>query len=138
MENIDTQKVNVIRDFAEKRTAHLENPTTESMAALRDAKTACLRVWRSDLEGMKLEIEKVMRHEQYEHMKKYAVPAKDPVDFLNRYTRAGYGIERGEEYQKSRIESEYEDLEKFGYCMIPPSSSKTGEIVTWYPDNSAP
>lgn len=70
----------------------------------------------------------------YEHMKKYAVPAKDPVDFLERYTRAGCGIERGKDYQKSRIESAYEDLENFGYCMLPPYSSKTGEIVTWYPD----
>lgn len=69
----------------------------------------------------------------YNLMKKYAVPATDPVDFLDRYTRSGYGIERGADYQASRIESSYEDLEKFGYCMIPQSSSKTGETVTWYP-----
>lgn len=70
----------------------------------------------------------------YELMKKYAVPATDPIDFLVHYTRSGYGIERGADYQASRIESAFEDLEKFGYCMLPPSSSKTGETVTWYPD----
>ena len=70
----------------------------------------------------------------YNLMKKYAVSATDPVDFLERYTRAGYGIERGADYQASRIESAYEDLENLGYCMLPPSSSKTRETVTWYPE----
>lgn len=70
----------------------------------------------------------------YEHMKKYSVQAKDPIDFLERYTKAGYGIERGEEYQQARIKTAFEDLEKWGYCMLPNSSSKTGEIVTWYPE----
>lgn len=69
----------------------------------------------------------------YEHMKKYAVKAKDPIDFLERYTKNGYGAERGKDYQQARIESAYEDLKKFGYCMLPTHSSKTGEIVTWYP-----
>lgn len=70
----------------------------------------------------------------YERMKRYAVPAKDPVDFLERYTKSGYGIERGKDYQEARIRTAYEDLERYGYCMLPPSSSKTGEIVTWYPE----
>ena len=70
----------------------------------------------------------------YEKMKKYAVPAKDPVDFLERYTKPGYGIERGKEYQEARIKTAYEDLERCGYCMLPNSSSKTGEAVTWYPN----
>lgn len=74
-----------------------------------------------------------MKVSLYEQMKKYAVSAKDPVDFLELYTRIGYGIERGTEYQEARIKSAFEDLERFGYCMIPPSTSKTGEIVTWYP-----
>lgn len=73
----------------------------------------------------------------YERMKKYAVQAENPVDFLERYTKPGYGIERGKDYQKARIKSAYEDLEEYGYCMLPTHSSKTGDIVTWYPDNPA-
>lgn len=69
----------------------------------------------------------------FEKMKKYSVPASDPVDFLERYTREGFGIECGKEYQQARIETAFEDLEKCGYCMIPPFSSKTRRIVTWYP-----
>ena len=69
----------------------------------------------------------------YERMKKYAVPAKDPTDFLERYTKAGYGIEIGEDYQKARIESAYEDLKRCGYCILSTHESKTGEIVTWFP-----
>lgn len=70
---------------------------------------------------------------------KYLVPARDPVDFLERYTKPGM-LERlwpnkadREECQKSRIEDAYNDLEHLGYCMLPPSSTRTGETVTWYP-----
>lgn len=76
-----------------------------------------------------------MNDRLYNLMKKYAVPAKDPVDFLERYTRSGYGIECGIEYQNARIKTAFEDLEAYGYCMLPPSSSKTREVVTWYPYN---
>ena len=76
------------------------------------------------------------RQPLYETMKKYAVQAEDPIDFLERYTKAGYGIERGKEYQQARIKTAFEDLEQFGYCMLPIQSSKTGEIVTWYPKES--
>lgn len=70
----------------------------------------------------------------FEHMKKYAVPAKNPADFLDKYTKGGCGAERGKDYQKARIESAYEDLKKYGYCMLSAHESKTGEIVTWYSD----
>ena len=70
----------------------------------------------------------------FERMKKYYVPAKNPEDFLNNYTKGGYGAERGNDYQKARIESAYEDLEKCGYCMLSMHESKTGEVLTWYPN----
>lgn len=72
-------------------------------------------------------------------VKKYLVPAEDPVDFLEKYTNPGKleslwpdKADR-EECQKSRIEDAYNDLERFGYCILPPSSTKTGDTVTWYP-----
>lgn len=69
----------------------------------------------------------------YEKMKKYAVSADNPEDFLNRYTKAGRGIERGEDYQAARVEAAYESVNKLGYCMLSRHDSVSGDIVTWYP-----
>ena len=74
----------------------------------------------------------------YERMKKYAVPASDPIDFLERYTRVGCGAERGKAYQEERVKDAFKDLEEYGYCMLSAHESATGDVVSWYPEGERP
>lgn len=72
----------------------------------------------------------------YETFKKYEVEASNLEEFLQQYTKPRDHEERGQEYVKARIKSHQEDINKFGFTFITHHASKTGEVVSWYPDNN--
>lgn len=60
----------------------------------------------------------------YEKMKKYQVQA--------RYTKPDRYQRRGPEYVAAVLESAHEDMEKYGFTIIPQHSSVTGDVVAYY------
>ena len=65
--------------------------------------------------------------ELYNKFKKYIVFAENLREFCNQWHRADKVADKEADY-----ESHKRDMEKYGYTIIPASSSKTGEIVSYY------
>ena len=74
----------------------------------------------------------------YEKFRKYEVPAASVEDFRQRYTKPSRYQERGPEYVAAILQSAHEDMELYGYTIIPRHSSITGEVVSYYGDNGQP
>jgi len=68
----------------------------------------------------------------FEIMKKYAVKAESIEDFCNKYHRRAAYHERGTEYMKDDLLFHIEEIDKYGYAMIPAGSTTTGDNVTFY------
>ena len=66
--------------------------------------------------------------------RKYEVKANSLDDFLKTYTKQSV-INRGQEHHEARLESHQKDIEKYGYTFITHHDSRTGEIVSYYPNN---
>ena len=68
-------------------------------------------------------------YDGYKAMKKYIVYAENLKEFCEKYHRADKltDFNRADDYQSHKS-----DLEKYGYTIIPPSTSITGEIVSYY------
>lgn len=73
----------------------------------------------------------------YEKFKQYELPADSVEDFCNKYHRRGAYHDRGKEYMECDLESHKEELEQYGYTIIPGSSSTTGDIVSYYGKENA-
>lgn len=69
-----------------------------------------------------------------ESFKKYTVQADSIEDFIERYGKPKQYRERGPEYMEACIASHKEHLAKFGFDFITHHDSKTGEIVSYYPN----
>jgi len=69
---------------------------------------------------------------QYESWKKDAVQAESLEDFCNRYHKHRMYHDRGEEYMKIDFQSHQNELNKYGYTIIPKGTSTTGEAVSYY------
>ena len=65
----------------------------------------------------------------YDKMKKYIVYAENLKEFCERYHRKDKltDFNREDDYKMHKS-----DLEKYGYTIIPKSTSVTGEIVSYY------
>jgi hypothetical protein len=68
----------------------------------------------------------------YEKFKKYQMPADSTEDFCMKYHKRSAYHDRGKEYMECDLQSHKEELEKYGYTIIPGSSSTTGDIVSYY------
>jgi hypothetical protein len=68
----------------------------------------------------------------YEKFKKYELPAESIEDFCNKYHRRDAYHERGAEYMAVDLQSHIEEFEKYGYTIIPGSSTTTGDIISYY------
>jgi phage terminase small subunit len=70
----------------------------------------------------------------FEKMKEYQVTDVNTIEeFCNRYYKYNSFKGRGKEHMEYVIKSDYEEIKRFGYCMITHHDSITGEIVTFYP-----
>ena len=65
----------------------------------------------------------------YNEMKKYNVYAENLQDFIDRFHRPGKITDFNRE---DDFNSHKDDLEKYGYTIIPASSSITGQVVSYY------
>ena len=74
----------------------------------------------------------VFKTELYEVFKKDAVPADSVEDFCLKYHRRSAYHDRGKDYMECDLKSHKEELEKYGYTIIPGSSSTTGDVVAYY------
>ena len=68
----------------------------------------------------------------FEKFKKYAVQADSIEDFCLKYHRRSAYHDRGKDYMEADLESHKEEFEKYGYTIIPSSSTTTGDIVSYY------
>jgi hypothetical protein len=65
--------------------------------------------------------------DMYNKFKKYIVFAENLREFCEQWHRADKVADKEADY-----ESHKRDMEKYGYTIIPASTSKTGEIVSYY------
>ena len=72
--------------------------------------------------------------DSYAHFKRFAVPASNVQDFLQRYSKPKAHALRGSEHVALRIKSYQRELQQYGFCFITHHDSVTGEIVAYYPD----
>lgn len=70
-----------------------------------------------------------MRPTLYDEMKKYVVYAENLKEFVEKWHRPGKitDFNREDDYNSHK-----RDLEKYGYTIIPASTSITGQIVSYY------
>ena len=68
----------------------------------------------------------------YDKFKKYALPADSLEDFCKKYHKRSAYHDRGADYIKEDLQAHKEELERFGYTIIPKGSSTTGEVVAYY------
>lgn len=71
-------------------------------------------------------------YDPYKAFAKYAVKADSLEEFCDLYHRRGAYHDRGEEYMKADYESHKKDMERDGFTFIPPSSSTTGYVMSYY------
>lgn len=71
----------------------------------------------------------------YEKFKKYTMPADSIEDFCLKYHKRSAYHDRGKDYMACDLESHKEEMEKYGYTIIPGSCSTTGDIVSYYGGN---
>lgn len=64
---------------------------------------------------------------------KYKVSDVNTIEeFCNRYYKPDRFKNRGQQYMECVIKSDYEDMEKYGYCIITHHDSITGDVVAFY------
>lgn len=68
----------------------------------------------------------------FKAFQKYAVEARSLEDFCDRYHRRGAYHDRGEEYMQYDYEDHKKEMERDGFTFIPPGSSTTGDVVSYY------
>ncbi len=74
-----------------------------------------------------------MKKDKKDLFREYQVnDVKTVEEFCNKYYKNKSFIDRGDEYVKCVIESNYKYLQKFGYTFITHHDSITGEIVSFY------
>lgn len=76
-----------------------------------------------------------MKTTSYESFKKYVVEASSLEEFLEKYTKHDRHAGRGPEYVNARTKSHQEDIDKYGFTFITHHNSKSGETVSYYPQN---
>ena len=73
-----------------------------------------------------------MKKNLKEQFLEYAVKAKSVKDFCEKYHKHSAFHERGKDYMDFDIKSHIKDLNEDGYTIIPPSSSITGDIISFF------
>lgn len=68
----------------------------------------------------------------YEKLKKYEVKAESVEDFCDRFHKRNCFHERGKEYVECDLNDHKREFERYGFTMIPPYSSVTGDIVAYF------
>lgn len=68
-----------------------------------------------------------MKDSMYNKFKKYIVYAESLQEFCDEWHRQNKVNDKQEDYENHK-----RDMEKYGFTFIPASTSKTGEIVSYY------
>jgi hypothetical protein len=68
----------------------------------------------------------------YSLFKKYKVTAESITDFLATYHRNINRADMGEGFKDGVIQDYVKEFDEEGFCFIPASTSKTGDIAAFY------